>query len=160
MKLYLASTKEDGNVSQTSEEDNIAIPTQHEPAPKKLKRDPKLQLLKEAFGILQAAANRLPLPQSADDNPELRLFLDFILAKMKNYSTQTRNLIQGDIFQIIFRADQGFYDDPRQYGYFSGAPSTSTGTTNCYPQTHAPSLCSSFGNATWSPSHVVSCHHM
>lgn len=86
------------------------------------KPDPKLQLLKDAFGILKAAANHTPPPpqppQLHDDNPEIRSFLDFVLQKMKTYSRHTNNLVQQEICQIIFRADQGGFEHPQRVGYF------------------------------------------
>lgn len=39
------------------------------------------------------------------DNPELRLFCEFIFQKLKNYSKQSVNLIQQEILQILFRFD-------------------------------------------------------
>ncbi|KAG5867873.1 hypothetical protein JTB14_028313 [Gonioctena quinquepunctata] len=82
-----------------------------EPSPKKSKLDPKLQVLKEAFGILKSAAEQLK-----DDNPELRSFCDFIYQKMKNYNKQTMNSVQQEIMQIIFHADQTNYDFENCYG--------------------------------------------
>ncbi|KAF5284869.1 hypothetical protein FQR65_LT13385 [Abscondita terminalis] len=59
-------------------EENISH-TVPEPAHKKSKPDPKLQLLKEAFGILKSAAEKpAPLQNLNTENPELRSFCDFI----------------------------------------------------------------------------------
>ncbi|XP_066991937.2 uncharacterized protein [Anabrus simplex] len=125
-KELSAENTEDSDISQTVEEDSVAIPAVHEPATKKVKTDPNLQMLKEAFGILQASANRHPSPLSANDNPELRSFSDFILAKMKTYSLRTKNAVQREIFQIIFRADEGFYDDPRPSSASTSIPTGAT----------------------------------
>lgn len=88
-------------------------PPSLEPPNKKLKSDRKLQMLKEAFGILKNTANK---PQQ---DMELKSFFDFIQEKMKNYSRDKKNTIQHEIFQIIMRADQGYYNSMQNYGYYS-----------------------------------------
>lgn len=100
-----------------------------EPGTKKLKPDPKLQMLKEAFGLLKTAADK---PKK---DAELQCFFDFIQEKMKSYTRETKNAIQHEIFQITMRADQGYYNSIQNYGYYSSSqnqqaprPSTSSFT--------------------------------
>lgn len=50
---------------------------------------------------------------------ELKYFFDFIQEKIKNYSRDTKNTIQHEIFQIIMRADQGYYNSMQNYSYYS-----------------------------------------
>ena len=104
--FYLQADDQNGNENV---DDHVTSP---EPNRKKLKQDPKLQMLKEAFGILKNTANK-------PHDTELRSFFDFIQEKMKNYTKDTKNAIQHEIFQIIMRADQGYYNSIQNYGYYS-----------------------------------------
>jgi hypothetical protein len=65
------------NTSLSTEEDNIDTPTVDEPATKKVKMDPKLHLLNEAFGILKVAANRPPPQSDNNQNTELRSLISY-----------------------------------------------------------------------------------
>ncbi|VVC88876.1 unnamed protein product [Leptidea sinapis] len=97
---------------ENTDENNANSPTTSlETSNKKLKADPKLQMLKEAFGILKHTANK---PQQ---DMELKSFFGFIQEKMKYFSRDTKNAIQQEIFQIVMRADQGYYNTMPNYGY-------------------------------------------
>lgn len=88
-----------------------------EPTPKRLKHDPKLQMLKEAFGILKSAAEKpKQTDNEKDENPEAKSFCNYIYQKMKNYNRQTLNLVQQEIMQVIFRTDQTNYSYGHRYG--------------------------------------------
>lgn len=100
-------------VEDKNETNANSPPPSHEPPNKKLKSDPKLQMLKEAFGTLKNTTNK---PQQ---DMELKFFFDFIQEKLKNYSRDTKNTIQHEIFQIIMRADQGYYNSMQNYGHYS-----------------------------------------
>lgn len=86
-------------------------------------------MLKEAFCILKTATDKPPPTQMNEQNPELRSFFDFIIEKMKNYNNQTKNSVQHEIFQIIVRADQGYYDVPE--GYYSQSANNSVQEGPC-----------------------------
>lgn len=45
-----------------------------------------------------------------DHDDEIRYFSNFIASKMKNYSETTKNAVQRDICEIIFKADQHYYE--------------------------------------------------
>lgn len=72
-------------------------------------------MLKEAFGILKTASNRATPPEPTEENRKLKSFANFITEKMKKYSNQTKNIVQQEFFQTIFRADQGYYEHPQQH---------------------------------------------
>ncbi|XP_077302074.1 uncharacterized protein LOC143922619 [Arctopsyche grandis] len=95
------------------------------PQRKKLKPDPKLQLIKDAFCVLKTASNS----SKNEQDLELRSYFDFIIEKMKNYSRTTKNSVQNEIFQIIMRADQGSYDSANHCGNLTGNQQ-STSVTN------------------------------
>ncbi|VVC98164.1 unnamed protein product, partial [Leptidea sinapis] len=91
------------------------------PPPKKEKVDPKLAILKDAFGILKTSASK-----SNDDNDEIITFFKFAANKMRKYETHTKNAVQQAICDILFKADYGYYSQS-QYGYYT-SPSSSTST--------------------------------
>ncbi|KAJ8912355.1 hypothetical protein NQ315_014722 [Exocentrus adspersus] len=74
-------------------------------------------MLKEAFGILKSSAEKsTPTPPPPQENPELRSFCDFIFEKLKYFNKHAINLVQQDILQVIFRAEQGYQGSAQQYG--------------------------------------------
>lgn len=91
------------------------------PPPKKKKVDPKLAILKDAFGILKTSASKFN-----DDNDEIITFFKFAANKMRKYDTHTKNAVQQAICDILFKADYGYYSQS-QYGYYT-SPSSSTST--------------------------------
>ncbi|XP_050293062.1 uncharacterized protein LOC126733725 [Anthonomus grandis grandis] len=63
-----------------AEEDSLATPeVAPEPPRKSAKPDPKLQMLKEAFGILKTASSKPTDPISNIKNYEIRSFLEFVV---------------------------------------------------------------------------------
>lgn len=56
----------------------------------------------EEFSAVNITTNK------SQQETELRTFFEFVQEKMKNYTRETINSIQHEIFQIIMRADQGF----------------------------------------------------
>lgn len=90
-----ASSEVDGTIQNTVE-----------PPTKKLKVDHRLQMLKEAFGILKTAAEKpAPMQEINSENPELKSFCDFIFQKMKNYNKATMTAVQEQIVNILFHAN-------------------------------------------------------
>ncbi|KAK4876571.1 hypothetical protein RN001_009077 [Aquatica leii] len=92
--------------------------TPAEPRPKKRKEDPKLHMLKEAFAILKSAY--VPQEVRKETHPEVASSVAFIGEKMKSYSTATKNMVQQEIFQILVRVDQGYYEGPPGHPQYSG----------------------------------------
>ncbi|GBP43106.1 hypothetical protein EVAR_96368_1 [Eumeta japonica] len=113
------TTQDTANSEATTNNQNPEISSASEiPPPKKAKQDIKLKMLKEALGILKESVNRPP-PATNENDRELQSFFNFIIEKMKKYSAHTKNTVQQEIFQIISRADRGYYDYATQYGYYS-----------------------------------------
>ncbi|GBP97692.1 hypothetical protein EVAR_65931_1 [Eumeta japonica] len=112
------TTQDTANSEATTNNQNPDIGSASEiPPPKKAKQDIKLKMLKKAFGILKESVNKPPATNENDR--ELQSFFNFIIKKMKKYSAHTKTTVQQEIFQIISRADQGYYDNATQYGYYS-----------------------------------------
>lgn len=44
------------------------------------------------------------------DHEEISYFANFIASKMKNYSETTKNAVQKEICEVIFKADQHYYE--------------------------------------------------
>lgn len=103
-----------------NEEANTEEYTTSQPPRKRSKPDEKLQMLKEAFGILKSSAQKSEFtPPPPQENPELRSFCDFIFQKLKYLDQHAINVVQQDILQVIFRVNQGYYGSAQQYGNLS-----------------------------------------
>lgn len=126
-----------GEIAEVSAEgDSLATPeVAPEPPRKSAKPDPKLQMLKEAFGILKTASSKPTDPISNIKNDEIRSFLEFVGSKMTKYSENTKNAVQEGICDLIFKADRHYFDNnfniqpvysnPIRPGEYHAAPSTS-----------------------------------
>lgn len=52
--------------------------------------------------------------EKAEDDDGVTPFVRFIGSKMKGYTKHTRNKVQHAIFDIITKADNGFYEVPER----------------------------------------------
>jgi hypothetical protein len=76
------------------------------PPKKKMKKGTEdSEILEKAIAILTSSA---ATAASADD--ECRSFGNFIANKLRNYLPHTRSVVQHEISNIIFAADQGHFD--------------------------------------------------
>ncbi|KAK4875800.1 hypothetical protein RN001_012222 [Aquatica leii] len=90
----------------------------NEPRPKNKKKDLKLQMSKEAFGILKSTSGAQE--DCKENYPEVASFVAFIGKKLKNDSTITTKVMQQEMFQILARADQEYYKHPPGLPQYSG----------------------------------------
>lgn len=95
-----------------------------EPPKKVPKQDQKLLMLKEAFGILKSASTSA---SSSNETNEIKSFFSFVENKMKKYSEHTKNIVQQAICEVIFKADNGYYDR-NYFPYECNAQSTYAAT--------------------------------
>lgn len=51
-----------------------------------------------------------PQTSSAIDEEEIKTFTSFLATKMRKYSDYTKNAVQREICDIIFKADSNYYD--------------------------------------------------
>ncbi|CAG4936677.1 unnamed protein product [Parnassius apollo] len=128
------------SIQRSVSKNNATEATQHEftpPAPpnehglqeaKRSRRDEN-NVLTDVVGILKTTAQKL---DSSSSIPDLtKSFISFIGAKMSNYSSQTRTSVEHAIFEIIMKADRGYYESwqhqPNAYYTepYSNRPSTS-----------------------------------
>lgn len=100
-------------VQQPINEENLqnefATPrTRYEPTrAKQAKKDESSSVLADVVGILQTTANKL----GNSGAPDLTTtFASYISAKMNTYSLQTRNSVEHGIFEILMKADRGYYE--------------------------------------------------
>ncbi|RLU25089.1 hypothetical protein DMN91_003181 [Ooceraea biroi] len=112
--------KDDKDEANTNKEEES---TKLQPPKKVPKQDPKLVMLKEAFGVLKSV--------SSSSNDEIKSFLSFIENKMKRYNEHTKNIVQQAICEIVFKADNGYYEN-----YFGNY--YPHGTYNAQPTHAAP----------------------
>lgn len=87
----------------------IAPPQRNDYIPTRAKQAKKddNSVLSEVVGILQTTANKLGSSSAVDLTTT---FASYVAAKMKTYSTQTRNSVEHAIFDILIKADKGFYE--------------------------------------------------
>ncbi|XP_069680489.1 uncharacterized protein [Periplaneta americana] len=91
---------------------------------KKVKQEPKEEIiLKDIVGIIKSATTRHTDEEECD---EIKSFCNFIQQKMKKYTTHTKNLVQQEICQVVFRADQGFYEQNNSQSQTKNTPQEST----------------------------------
>lgn len=65
-------------------------------------------MLSDVMGILKTTANKLDNSIGIPDTT--KSFASFIAAKMTSYSPQTRTSVEHAIFEIIMKADRGYYE--------------------------------------------------
>jgi hypothetical protein len=101
-------------------------------APKRAKErrpDESTKLMSDALTVLKTAANNLNTSPSQD---EVKSFCAFVMAKMNSYSQDTRKKVQHAIFNILVKADRGFYERAQNMFHshelprYSGVPSFET----------------------------------
>lgn len=101
-------------------------------------------MLKKSFGILQTSSDNINafIKQTNIQNEEVKHYCGFLGTKMCKYSDITRNSVQHATNNIIFQADQGFYE-PNYNGHYM-VPSNSQGylhySTIPYSQQSVPYL--------------------
>ena len=82
------------------------------PTPKRPKtgrqRDRTSAMMTSALNILKTASSNLNKPATETD--EMTSFFNYVSQKSKNYSPATKIGVQHAIFEIIMKADRGFYD--------------------------------------------------
>ncbi|KPJ14067.1 hypothetical protein RR48_02668 [Papilio machaon] len=87
---------------------------------KQTRRDDNV--LSDVMGILKTTANKLDNSIGIPDTT--KSFASFIGAKMTSYSPQTRTSVEHAIFEIIMKADRGYYESWRHQ---NNRPSISAG---------------------------------
>lgn len=97
--------------------DGPPSPTNASPRPPiKRKYDPKLAMLKDAFGILKSASTK------SNQDDEIGTFCKFLESKLRSYDHRTKNLVQQRLCDIVFKADAGYFSNNQQYGYYTSQP--------------------------------------
>lgn len=108
------------------------VPPNTPKSARQTKRDDNV--LADVMGILKTTANKL---DNSIGIPDLtKSFASFIGAKMSNYSPQTRTSVEHAIFEIIMKADRGYYEswrhqDNHVYGSHQDNHVTSRARQNC-----------------------------
>lgn len=74
---------------------------------KQAKKDDNSSILSDVVGILQTTANKLGSSGASD---LATTFACYVSAKMKTYAPQTRNSVEHAIFEILMKADKGYYE--------------------------------------------------
>lgn len=64
----------------------------------------------DAISVMRTAANKLKTPVS-DTPEEVKSFGNYMISKMKSYSEQTRKGVEHAIFDILIKADRGYYEN-------------------------------------------------
>ncbi|KAJ8961487.1 hypothetical protein NQ318_014735, partial [Aromia moschata] len=107
---------EDGDHSQqllVTEQPTAASSSDTPNRPKKRARiadDSNTTIMKCAFEILKGAANNLH--KQAPKPTETDAFFAYAATKVNNYSVQVQKLVQHAVFEILMKADSGYYDWP------------------------------------------------
>jgi len=70
-------------------------------------------MMKNAFEILKTTASKLNKQPSQPD--EVSSFFTYVSSKVQKYSIQAQKGIQHAMFEILMKADQGFYDIQHSY---------------------------------------------
>lgn len=78
-------------------------------------------MLKDAFGILKSASTSL-----SKEPDEISSFLTLVGNKLRRYNDHTKNMVQQAICEVIFRADNGYYEQSYLGNYCSHAHPTYT----------------------------------
>jgi hypothetical protein len=72
-------------------------------------------MLKDAFGTLKSASTSL-----SKEPDKISSFLTFVGNKMTRYNDHTKNMVQQAICEVIFRADNGYYEQsPTKFNEYS-----------------------------------------
>lgn len=79
--------------------------------PKRLKKqDLQQSLMTDAMDLMKTAVNKLKTPYS-DTPEEVKTFGNYIISKMKSYLEETRKGVEHAIFDILIKADTGYYEN-------------------------------------------------
>ncbi|CAK1592552.1 unnamed protein product [Parnassius mnemosyne] len=117
MRLYQVENNNDAILDQPSTEQTTygpPSPTNTSPTPpKKRKYDPKLAMLKDAFGILKLASTK------SNQDDVIGTFCKFLENKLRSYDHRTKNLVQQRLCDIVFKADAEYFSNNEQYGYYT-----------------------------------------
>jgi hypothetical protein len=120
------SNIEEATASADNSEETELITPPSQPKRGQGENKRKMEMLSEAIGILRSASIQPQSVRSDGLDDESNYFSKFICSKMTKYSEHTRNAVQRAITDIIFKADQGYYDyntdynQHHQYQYHGG----------------------------------------
>lgn len=99
--------------------------TTQAPSNKRSKPDPKLDMLKSAFGILKTVASK-----SEDNDDEIGSFCKFVGNKLRSYDIRTKNMVQQALCDVLFKADSGYFTQQFHHPYQQHGYDTSPSTIN------------------------------
>ncbi|XP_069363698.1 uncharacterized protein [Maniola hyperantus] len=125
-----ADTEQDKVDEEQVQDDGINTDTESnlsfiEPPPPKKKKSTDDKIVTEALQVLKTATEKLS--DNSKLSQEVHSFINFIGAKMESYSRLTKNMVQKAIFDVIMKADSGYYNyQPDVQGYTTYSQSAST----------------------------------
>lgn len=67
-------------------------------------------LLTETLNVMKTAASKLK-SSSCETSDEVRSFGNFVVSKMNSYSEATRKSVEHAVFDILIKADRGYYEN-------------------------------------------------
>ena len=76
---------------------------------KKTQQQADDNLLESAMAILKTTSDKL---NTTPENCEVKSFCNFLCSKMLNYSPARRQGVQHSIYEILMKADRGYFDNP------------------------------------------------
>ncbi|XP_063384890.1 uncharacterized protein LOC134671000 [Cydia fagiglandana] len=131
----MATPASENDVSREETERSILTekafskPIEKAPKRKKYSHDSENEMINSAFKMLSsasAAVNEVSARASASDDSQI--YANFIASKMRTYSQRTKNSLQHQISNLLFQADNGYFEYYQDYqgphGYSSRQSST------------------------------------
>lgn len=111
---------------------------------KKRHYDPTHTMMENAFDMMKTATATLTKPCQEPD--EITAFFNYVSTKVKNYPSETRKGVQHAVFEVLMKADQGFYEWPANASFRPARNEQNNFPTEELP--HTPVVSPSTSNET------------